>query len=183
MTTTLETQPAYIALASSVDYVETSIYGPLLLLGISGDLVSPAIQGKLRRHEAWKAFLTVEAAAGELLKRAEWSIELHGRKAESRARLLSGLDAILATQVPLLEWRDTRQKITDMRDRLALVVERDKTTSRVEVKHVDGDHNWQRVDVLEKEMAKLMETRDRVAQSYAALMQAVEGLNHKLNAR
>lgn len=154
MTTTLETQPAYIALASSVDYVETSIYGPLLLLGISGDLVSADVQRKLRLREVWKAFPTVEAAAGELLKRIEWSMGLHGRRAESRAKLLAGMSAILDIDAPLLNWRDTRQRIVTMRGQLALRVERDRAVGSVP-KSIQLDAGQQRIASLEKQVADL----------------------------
>lgn len=182
MSSTVETPPAYISLASSTGYVENTPNGTFLL-GVSAAMVPPATHAALRLREVWQAFTTHELAANELLKRAEWSIELHGRKPATRASCLAGLDAILGSEAPLLDVRDTRAKIADMRDRLALVVERDKSAALPEVRHVDGDHNWQRVSELETAMAKFMQTCDQLSQSHTSLKQAIEGLHHKLNAR
>lgn len=154
MTTTLETQPAYIALASSVDYVETSIYGPLLLLGISGDLVSADVQRKLRQREVYTVYTSAQAAADDLVRRIEWAMELHGRKPATRAACLAGMSAIVDTAAPLLDWRDTRQRIAVMRDRLVDRVERDRAVGSVP-KSIQLDAGQQRIASLEKQVAEL----------------------------
>ena len=154
MSTTVQARPVHIALASSTAYVDNSTEYGLFILGVSSSEVSPAIQAKLRRHEAWNAFPTVEAAVGELLKRIEWSMELHGRRAESRARLLAGMSAILDIDAPLLNWRDTRQRIAVMRDRLADRVERDRAVGSVP-KSIQLDAGQQRIASLEKQVAEL----------------------------
>lgn len=172
MATTLGTIPTHIFLPSaSQQFVADMPYAGKYLLGISAEPCSPEVQEELRLREPYSTFNSLEAAAENLISRIEWAWAC-ARTAAGLAAVLDGVSEILASQASLLAVRSTRSRIVDIRERVALAVER-KGAGQPQPKHfVHDDPAARRIAELEAAVEALTRTVANLQQQLNASLLA-----------